>query len=299
MIVIFGGRSFTWHFLLAAVSFPLLGADFLESNALVVNLKQFCVQTESGVRLALEVPPAGSTFALLGVRLAAAAVQGPTPVHSSAPAALHHRLSATGSPPSALHHRLSSNGSSVAAAVAAAGPYSQLLKKYPTVVSDSAVLPEVVHDVKHHIETEGRPVAVKYRRLDPDKLAAAKKEFADMERQGVIRRSSSQWSSPLHMVKKPDGSWRPCGDFRRLNLQTKPDRYSCPNIGDLTARLSGCTVFSKLDLRKGYYQVPVNEADICKTAIVTPFGTFEFLRMPFGLCNVGQTFQRFMDTIFA
>jgi Reverse transcriptase (RNA-dependent DNA polymerase) len=101
------------------------------------------------------------------------------------------------------------------------------------------------------------------------------------------------------MVRKPDGSWRPCGDFRWLNLQTKPDRYTCPNIGDLTARLAGCTVFSKLDMRKEYYQVPVKEEDICKTAIVTPFGTFEFLRMPFGLRNAGQAFQCFIDSILA
>jgi hypothetical protein len=102
MTVIFGGQSFTWHFLLAAVSFPLLGADFLESNALVVNLKQFCMQTERGVRLALEGPPAGSTFTLLGVRPAAAVVKGPTPVLSSSPVALEHRLSSFGSTTPAL-----------------------------------------------------------------------------------------------------------------------------------------------------------------------------------------------------
>jgi hypothetical protein len=74
------------------------------------------------------------------------------------------------------------------------------------------------------------------------------------------------------MAKKSDGTWRPCGDFRRLNLATKEDRYSCPNIGDLTARLAGCKVFSKLDLRKGYHQVPVRAEDVHKTAIIMPFG---------------------------
>jgi cytoskeleton-associated protein 5 len=75
------------------------------------------------------------------------------------------------------------------------------------------------------------------------------------------------------MVRKQDGTWHPCGDFWRLNLQTRPDRYTCPNIGDLTAQLAGWTVFSKLDLRKGYQQVPVRDEDVWKTAIVTPFGT--------------------------
>ena len=160
-------------------------------------------------------------------------------------------------------------------------------------------MPLVIHRVEHHIETDGRPVAARYRRLDAAKLKAAQADFREMERQGVIRQSSSNWASPLHLVKKADGTWRPCGDFRQLNIQSKPDRYSCPNIGDLSAKLAGCHVFSKLDLRKGYHQVPVREADIHKTAVVTPFGLFEFLRMPFGLRNAGQTFQRMMDEILA
>jgi RNase H-like domain found in reverse transcriptase/Reverse transcriptase (RNA-dependent DNA polymerase)/Integrase core domain/Integrase zinc binding domain len=189
--------------------------------------------------------------------------------------------------------------SAAVAMPADSGAYTKLLSKFPEVVNQSKALPPVKHDVLHHIETEGRPSSAKYRRLDPAKLEAAKAEFAELERQGVVRRSTSSWASPLHMVKKPDGTWRPCGDFRQLNLQTKPDRYPCPNIGDLTGRLAGCRVFSKLDLRKGYYQVPVKPEDVCKTAIVTPFGAFEFLRMPFGLRNAGQTFQRFMDSILA
>jgi hypothetical protein len=80
------------------------------------------------------------------------------------------------------------------------------------------------------------------------------------------------------MVKKKDGSWWPCGDFRRLNLQTQEDKYPLPNMGDLAARLDGCTIFSKLDLQKGYLQVPV-AADVPKTAIITIFGLFEFVRI--------------------
>ena len=101
------------------------------------------------------------------------------------------------------------------------------------------------------------------------------------------------------MVKESDRIWLPCGDFRLLNLNTKPDLYTCPNIGDLTSRLAGCKVFSKLDLRKGYHQVPVRPADVAKRAIITPFGLWEFLCMPFGLRNAGQSFQRLMDQILA
>ena len=119
-----------------------------------------------------------------------------------------------------------------------------------------------------------------------------------MEEAGIIHCSDSPWASPLHMVPKPDGSWRPCSDYRRLNNVTKSDRYPLPNICDFTINLKHCTVFSKLDLVKGYHQVPMNSEDICKTAIVTPFGLFEFLSMPFGLKNAAQTFQRLMDRIF-
>jgi len=133
--------------------------------------------------------------------------------------------------------------------------------------------------------------------LDPDKLEIAKKEFESMEKAGIVRRSTSPWSRPLHMVKKKDGSWRPCGDYRRLNNVTVPDRYPLPNIADFSSQLSGSKVFSKLDLQKGYYQVPMALDDIMKTAIITPFGMFEFLRLPFGLRNGGQTFQRLMDQV--
>ncbi|MFN9903862.1 MAG: reverse transcriptase family protein, partial [bacterium] len=100
-----------------------------------------------------------------------------------------------------------------------------------------------------------------------------------------MRRSNSPWSSPLHMVPKPNGSWRPCGDYRRLNAATTPDKYPLPNLQDLSNFLHGSTIFSKIDLEKGYHQVPMQKSDIPKTAIITPFGLFEFLYMPFGLSN--------------
>jgi hypothetical protein len=99
------------------------------------------------------------------------------------------------------------------------------------------------------------------------------------------------------MVQKPDGSWRPCGDFRRLNLVTETDTYPLPNMLDFSSRVAGCSVFSKIDLRKGYHQIPMHPADVSKTAVTTPFGLYEFLRLPFGLKNAGSTFQRLMDRV--
>jgi hypothetical protein len=99
------------------------------------------------------------------------------------------------------------------------------------------------------------------------------------------------------MVRKKDGSWWPCGDYRRLNLATTHDRYPLPSILDLSNKLHGCKFFSCIDFVKSYHQIPMAAQDMDKTAIITPFGLFEYLFMPFGLRNAAQTFQRFMDSL--
>lgn len=95
-----------------------------------------------------------------------------------------------------------------------------------------------------------------------------------MERLGIICHSSSPWSSPLHMAPKRDGDggWCPCGDYRRLNNATTPDRHPVPHIQDFSAHLAGKVIFSKVDLVRKYHQVPVHPADVPKMVVITPFG---------------------------
>jgi hypothetical protein len=100
-----------------------------------------------------------------------------------------------------------------------------LLASFPAIVSDGKGKPSPKHRIRHTIETTDCPVFAKAHRLDPDKLRQAEAEFRELEAAGIICHSNSPWSSPLHMVRKKDGSWQPCGNYRQLNLATTHNRY--------------------------------------------------------------------------
>ncbi|GFV14198.1 retrovirus-related Pol polyprotein from transposon opus [Trichonephila clavipes] len=115
--------------------------------------------------------------------------------------------------------------------------------------------------------------------------------------EGIVQPSESPWSSPVVLVRKKDGSWRFCVDYRKLNIVTKKDVYPLPRIDDTLDCLKGANFFSSMDLRSGYWQIEIDEADREQTAFITPEGLYEFKVMPFGLCNAPAIFERMMDNL--
>lgn len=149
---------------------------------------------------------------------------------------------------------------------------------------------------EHCIDTgDALPVRQPPRRTPRAFEGEDQRALEKLQKQGTVRPSTSPWASPIVLVRKKDGSARPCVDYRRLNQLTKKDAFPLPRTEDCLDAVAGAKWFSTLDITSAYNQIPVRESDIPKTAFVTKHGLFENTTMPFGLCNAPATFQRVME----
>ena len=150
--------------------------------------------------------------------------------------------------------------------------------------------------VQHHIPTsDDAPVVQPYRSIPPNQLQEVKEHIKGLLAQRVIVESHSPYAAPVVLVRKKDGSLRLCVDYRRLNLKTVGDAYPLPRIQESLDALVGAQYFSTLDLASGYHQISMDPRDQHKTAFTTPFGLYEYTRMPMGLASAPATFQRLMQ----
>ena len=176
-----------------------------------------------------------------------------------------------------------------------------LVLEYSDIFAESLQAPWVLnpsHGVYHVIPT-GTAAPI---RLAPYRVSAAERDVlrdlvTDMEAAGIVRPSSSPWAAPVVLVRRKNGAYRFCVDYRRLNAVTVKDAFPMALVEDLLDALSGADTFTSLDLSSGYWQIPVAPDDIPKTAFVTPFGLYEFVVMPFGLTSAPATFQRLMNAV--
>ena len=153
---------------------------------------------------------------------------------------------------------------------------------------------------EHDVDVgDATPIKQHPYRVGPEKRKAMRKEVDYMLANDIIESCISPWSSPCLLTPKPDGSWRFCTDYRKVNHVTKTDSFPMPRVDDLIDQIGNAQYVSKLDLLKGYWQVPLTERAKDISAFATPDGLYRYLVTPFGMKNSGSTFQRFTNKVVA
>ena len=171
-----------------------------------------------------------------------------------------------------------------------------MLHKYQNAFSRDECDLGLTHLGEHCIDTgNARPIKQAPRRVPIAFAEEEKKAIEQMLEQGVIRKSTSPWASPIVLVRKKSGKVRPCVDYRKLNEVTKNDGFPLPRTQDCLDAMAGSVLFSTFDLTSGYHQIPVKQEDVPKTAFCTKYGLYEFTSLPFGLHTAAATCQRIME----
>ena len=171
-----------------------------------------------------------------------------------------------------------------------------LLNSFPEVCADH---PGSCTLVEHDMELVGnaRPIKQGPYRLPPSKRERMKAAVEYLLELGLAERSKSPWSSPCILVPKQDGTDRLCTDYRQVNRITVPDAYPLPRLDDIIDTLGNATYITKIDLLRGYYQIPLTERAKLISAFVTPDGLYQYKYMAFGLMNAPATFQRMINVV--
>ena len=152
-------------------------------------------------------------------------------------------------------------------------------------------------DHRIRLDFEDNPLRVHPYKMDPSQLDELRRQLDKLHPSGRIRPSWSPYGAGCLLVKKANGKWRMCVDYRALNTRTVRDRYPLPSIQSILSKLGGSTVFSKIDLVSGFHQIGIHDDGFEKTAFNTRFGAFECVVMSFGLCNAPSTFQRVVNDV--